>query len=326
MYQRNVRRRARPVALLAVVLACTALLASCNKSAKTGDEASTTAGSGKVLAKVDGSAIYQSDFDSARALLPAQYQSLPDSVLMPALMDQLIDRRVVVLAAEKAGLDKDPKVKREMEQAREDVLQSAYLKDAAKKSITEDQIKKRYEEKVKSFVPQEEVRARHILTKDRGTAETAYERVKSGEKFAVVAGEMSIDSSAQHGGDLGYFKRNQMVKPFSDEAFKLKVGEVSKPFKTQYGWHVVKVIAHRMSKPPTLAQSEDAIRNELTSEFIRSKVATMRSDAKVEKMYAAAPVQPPQAATPDATSGSAKNAAPVVNPEAAKPAAANGGK
>ena len=67
------------------------------------------------------------------------------------------------------------------------------------------------------------------------------ERLKKGEKFAVLAKELSTDrGSGKRGGDLGYFSRGKMVKPFEQEAFKLNVGQISEPVKTEFGYHVIK--------------------------------------------------------------------------------------
>ena len=124
------RRGLMPVAGMAaaLIIGC-ALLVSCGKK----EGASTSVGDNKLLAKVDGTEIRQSDLNAAKTQLPTQYQGLPDNVLMPALMEQLIQRRAAVNAAIKAGLDKDPGIKKQIDQAREDVLQTVYLKQLASK-------------------------------------------------------------------------------------------------------------------------------------------------------------------------------------------------
>ena len=92
---------------------------------------------------------------------------------------------------------------------------------------------------------QEQVWARHILVADEVTAEAVIERLKNGEDFGEVAAKVSTDTgTAAKGGDLGWFGRGAMVAPFEEAAFALKVGEVSKPVQTTFGWHVIQVIAH----------------------------------------------------------------------------------
>jgi len=311
----------------ALIIGC-ALLASCGKK-----EGSSASGGDKALAKVDGTEIRQSDLDAAKAQLPAQYQGLPDNVLMPALMEQLIQRRAAVNAAVKAGLDKDAGIKKQIDQAREDVLQNAYLKQQAGKAITDAQVRDVYQQDVAQFQPQAEIRARHILMCDETGIKLAAQRITDGETFEAVASEMSVDSqSAQHGGDLGYFTRDRVPKEIGDAAFALNPGQVSAPFQLSVGcgkgnantpgWDIVKVLDKRQTQAPTFDQAEAQIRSMLTEQMIRQKLTEIRNAAKVERMDPWANVAPPQAAP--ASGSSAPPAAPAAPPPASNaPATGN---
>ena len=85
----------------------------------------------------------------------------------------------------------------------------------------------------------EEIRASHILVKTKDEADKLYEEIKAGKDFAEVAAEVSMCPSGQAGGDLGYFGKGMMVKPYEDAAFALEKGELSKPVETQFGWHLI---------------------------------------------------------------------------------------
>lgn len=88
------------------------------------------------------------------------------------------------------------------------------------------------------------IKCSHILVKKHGEALAVLERLRGGEKFGVLAREVSIDSgSARRNGNLGYFSRGKMVKPFEEAAFGLAVGDVSGPVKSEYGYHVIKRVA-----------------------------------------------------------------------------------
>jgi len=87
----------------------------------------------------------------------------------------------------------------------------------------------------------EEVRASHILVDTEEEALELKEKIKSGEDFARYAAEFSNCPSGSNGGDLGFFSKGMMVKPFEDVAFTIPVGVVSDPVKTQFGWHLVLV-------------------------------------------------------------------------------------
>jgi len=86
-----------------------------------------------------------------------------------------------------------------------------------------------------------EIRASHILVKTEEEANELYNEIKNGKDFAGIAQEKSLCPSGQNGGDLGFFGKGMMVKPFEDAAFALEVGEISQPVQTQFGWHLIKL-------------------------------------------------------------------------------------
>lgn len=85
------------------------------------------------------------------------------------------------------------------------------------------------------------VKASHILVDTKEEADLIKSKIDNGESFEMLAKKYSKCPSGENGGDLGYFQRGQMVKPFEDAAFNLPVGQVSAPLKTQFGWHIIKV-------------------------------------------------------------------------------------
>ena len=85
------------------------------------------------------------------------------------------------------------------------------------------------------------IKCSHILVKKQSEAIAILERLKNGESFANLAKQLSIDkASGKKGGDLGFFGRGMMVKPFEDTAFKLEKGQISGPVKTEFGYHIIK--------------------------------------------------------------------------------------
>jgi len=88
------------------------------------------------------------------------------------------------------------------------------------------------------------IKCSHILVKKQSEALTILERIKNGEKFGKLAREISIDSgSAKRDGNLGYFGRGMMVKSFENAAFKLEIGKMSEPIKSEFGYHIIKRFA-----------------------------------------------------------------------------------
>jgi len=131
------------------------------------------------------------------------------------------------------------------------------LESLAALGLSEAQVRALYEVRVleeKLFavltadVPhvQEQVWARHILVADEGTAAAVRQRLLQGEDFAAVARQVSTDAGTKEaGGDLGWFGRGRMVPEFEQAAFRLKIGEISPPVKSQYGYHIIQVLGHQ---------------------------------------------------------------------------------
>ncbi len=90
-----------------------------------------------------------------------------------------------------------------------------------------------------------QVRASHILVQTEDKAKWICKELEKGKDFEKLAKENSYCPSKQNGGDLGFFGKGQMVKEFEDVAFSMKDGQVSKPIKTQFGWHVIKTTGRK---------------------------------------------------------------------------------
>ena len=86
------------------------------------------------------------------------------------------------------------------------------------------------------------VRASHILVKTLDEANKLLEEIQNAADFAELAAKHSLGPAGRNGGDVGFFGKGMMVKPFEDAAFSMEVGEVSAPVETQFGWHLVKLL------------------------------------------------------------------------------------
>jgi parvulin-like peptidyl-prolyl isomerase len=134
-----------------------------------------------------------------------------------------------------------------------------YSRDDLRALIRRQLLRQKVTEAITKDVPTtaEEVWARHILVKTEDEAKKVEERLANGEKFDDVAKEVSTDTgSKDQGGDLGWFTKGQMVKPFEDAAFALKIGETSQPVKSDFGYHVIQVLGHEV-RPLTAQQLAD---------------------------------------------------------------------
>jgi peptidyl-prolyl cis-trans isomerase D len=159
--------------------------------------------------------------------------------------------------------------------------------------ISDEQLAQYYEQHKEEFRREEQVRARHILFKlaqqvgaeeearVRGEAETTLQRIQAGEDFAALASQLSEDPvSAQQGGDLGFFKRGEMVKPFEEMAFGLKPGVVSDPVRTDFGYHLIKV--EEMQEAGY--EPVEVVRAELRTRLAREEARRL-AEAKAQAVY-----------------------------------------
>jgi peptidyl-prolyl cis-trans isomerase C len=237
-----------------------------------------------VVGKVDGQEIHLSDLTEAVKSLPEQYRSMPAPVLYPLMLDQLIDRKALATLARKQGLDKDPAVQREVGRAEEAALQNAMLTRDIAPLVTDTAIRARYEKDLKNKPGEEEIHAAHILVPTEDEAKAVIAELDKGGDFAALAKAHSKDPGSANGGDLGWFKRDDMVSEFATAAFALKPGEYTKtPVKTRFGWHVIKLLDRRQAAPPTFEQAHDELRQAMIQENLSRILADARKSVTVER-------------------------------------------
>lgn len=241
-----------------------------------------------VVARVNGSEIHRSDVLRELQFMGPQAQQIPPQMIYPELLQKMIATKLVSSKGYAEKLQNDPEVKQQLKEDEAQIVAQVYVHRTIQPQITEAKIKARYDELAAKFKPQEEVRARHILFTGPNAeteAQEAIKKLKEGADFAKLAQEESKDTgSAKQGGDLGYFTRDAMVKPFADAAFAMKPGEISEtPVKTEFGWHVIKVEDKRKSAPPPLAEVKDQIANQLGQEMTNQLVKGLEAKAKIER-------------------------------------------
>ncbi len=262
----------------------------------------------KVVARVGGDPIYASELAEAAQGLPEELRGMPQQMLYPMLLDQLVDRHAIVLAARKQGLEKDPAVQKAVARATDLAMQNALLSREIVPTLTDDAIKARYDRDYASKPGEEEVHAAHILVADEDKAKAIIKQVKAGGDFEKLARENSTDPSAKgNGGDLGFFKKTDMLPEFANAAFSLKPGEITEtPVKTRFGWHVIKLLERRTAPPPALDTVRDEIRQSLIQEGVTKVLTQAKAGLTVEKFN--------QDGTPMTDSPAAAPAAPGTTP------------
>ncbi len=266
----------KKVFLSAVVLAVALTLAA------NGEEA-------PVLAKVGDKKITMADLKRIITYYDPNQQKLIEQnpQYKASLLKRLVQSIVISKIARDNGLDKDSDVKMRLDVITDEFLAAEYLKRniLPKVSISEEDILQYYKAHQDEFRTPETVSARHILIRvnqsaseeekkeARKKAEDILKRIKAGEDFATLASEFSDDpGSKTKGGDLGYFQRGRMVKPFEDAAFALTPGSVSDIVETQFGFHIIKVEDKKEAVLEPYEKVKDKVKDKLYIDMRKSKV------------------------------------------------------
>jgi peptidyl-prolyl cis-trans isomerase C len=238
-----------------------------------------------VVATINGQALHLSELEVAQQALPQQYRNMPMAAVFPALLDRIIDSKLVVQDGRKNKVTDDPAFKKRMQFVEDQVVQDFWLQKQIAAKVSPEKMKARYEERLKALPSEEEVHARHILVATEDEAKAIIADLKKGADFDKLAKEKSTDkASGAEGGDLGWFKKTDMVKEFAEAAFALKKGETTdKPVKTQFGYHVIRLEDRRQAPPPTFDEMSEQIREELARETVTAMLNELRAGAKIEK-------------------------------------------
>jgi len=241
-----------------------------------------------VFGKTGNYVIRRSDLDRILRFYPPDQQKMfqenPNQKI--GLVQRLLQVRMVSDLAKKEGLDKKPEIREQIQFLSDSFLEQEYMIRSVGKEVvvTDEEVKRFYDANEKGFLAPEQVRARHILIrvpsdasgeerkKAREKIEGVGGRIRKGEDFARLAAELSEDSNSRmNGGDLGFFTKGQMAKPFEEAAFSLKPGQVSGVVETEFGYHLIKVEEHQEARMVTFDAVKEQIRGRLRGEATRLK-------------------------------------------------------
>ena len=237
-----------------------------------------------LVAVVDGTEVHRSDVEAVARALPEQFRQVPFPQLYGMLLERAVDFRLLANAAEDEDLAGEPEVQAALAKARADVLRDAYIRGKIDEGTTEERLRQRYDDlKDEEGFTEEEVHARHILVGSEDEAKKVLAQLEGGADFAALAGEHSVDPSVRsNNGDLGFFRRGQMVPEFAEAAFALEPGSrTTEPVQTQFGWHVIEVLDRRTGAP-SFEESEPRLRQEVAREIVTALVAELREGAEIK--------------------------------------------
>jgi peptidyl-prolyl cis-trans isomerase C len=233
-----------------------------------------------VVASVNGTKITLGHMIALRETLPPEYQQLPDDVLFKGIYEQLIQQEV--LAQSMAELT--PRAQATIDNDKRGLVSGIAIEGIVKQAVTDAALQAAYDARFKDAKPQTEYSAAHILVDTQEEADALKAELAGGADFAELAKAKSTDTgSGANGGELGWFGLGMMVKPFEDAVVAAKVGEVTGPVQSEFGFHLILVKETRVAEQPTLDQMRDELAAEVENAAINAKIEELTKGATVTR-------------------------------------------
>ncbi|WP_161973799.1 peptidylprolyl isomerase [Hwanghaeella grinnelliae] len=278
--QMTASRIVKDLTLMACGAFSCAMIAAAPAVAQSADQERTD----QVIAEVGGEKLYRSDFEDAFQGLPPETQQMGQETLYPRILESLIQQLVVIQTGLEQGLQDDPEIQKRMELVEAQLVRDLYLRRAVEAKIEEKDLQAAYDAWLEQNPPKEEVKARHILVETEEEARNIIKMVTDGQEFAELAKKYSKGPSASQGGDLGFFDRGSMVKPFADVAFALQPNQFSAdPVKTKFGWHVILVEERRKGDSPSFEQLRPSLGRYVGEQMARQIAAELTAKSDVQR-------------------------------------------
>ena len=217
--------------------------------------------------------------------LPPEIQSQPFMSYYEDLLERVIDIKLFAQEGKKMKLDEEPSVRAAIDFVIEKVLMQAFLSKYVQENIKEENLRASYNNFIADETSREEIKASHILMDTESEAIDVINMLNDGDDFAELAKNKSTGPSGPSGGDLGWFKRGQMVPPFEKAAFSLNKNEISqRPVQTQFGWHVIKIFDKRIPEAPSYESMKSKLIQDLERKIVSKKIQDLRNDSLIEKL------------------------------------------
>jgi peptidyl-prolyl cis-trans isomerase C len=232
-----------------------------------------------IVATVNGVTITVGHLIVARDALPAQYQQMPNEMLLPGLIDQLVQQTLLMQAAG----EPDARTTLVLENQNRQILAAQSLAKAVETAVTPEAVEARYNQDFVNADQGSEYNAAHILVETEDEAKAIITELDGGADFDALARERSTGPSGQNAGDLGWFGRGDMVEPFEAAVLTMTPGSYTPaPIQTQFGWHVIFLKETRPATAPALEEVQAEIAQTLQREAIEAELARLQDGALIE--------------------------------------------
>lgn len=250
----------------------------------------------KILARVSNTVITEKDLKAKISKMPPYYQSVVTKNPKRYVEDMIVETLCYEEGVRK-GIDRDKEVKEVIREAKKKIVMAKLIKNEVedKVTVTEDEMRRFYDEHKDEFKTPGMWRASHILVADEKEAKALLDDLARGAKFEDLAREYSVDATASRGGDVGFFRAGQLVPDFERACLKLDIGQTSGIVQTQFGYHIIKLTDKKEPGIKTYEEAKGAIETELKkkkrSELFNALILNLKNKYGVEVNEAAFPTK-----------------------------------
>jgi peptidyl-prolyl cis-trans isomerase C len=232
---------------------------------------------GTIVAEVGPHTVTWGDVADGIRALPPIVGNVAFPVLYQRIATDLIGREALALHGEKAGLDKDPLVRRRMRNAADAAMAAEVVRRSLAPNLTDKALHETYNALVANKPAPEEVRAQLIMVDSQDQANTLARRLREGADFTALAREYSKDGTAADGGELGYVRLDMLSPEVGSVMFALQPGQTTAyPIRSHNSWFLMRVEARRQPEAPTFEAARGALEQDVihagTSELMREAV------------------------------------------------------
>lgn len=236
-----------------------------------------------IVATINNHVITAQDVLNATKRLPQNIREKSLSEIYPNIVNELVNQHLITNLAYKDKIDQKKNVKEILKKNKDQIIARYWLDNFLYNQTTEDKIQNLYNIYLKNFRTYKEYNASHILVKSESEALHIIKEIKVKSDFSKFAKNYSIGPSKKNGGNLGWFKKGQMVKEFEQATFKLKKGMISaKPVKTQFGYHIILLNDVREANPKKLQEIKKDIIREIRQNSLTNLQKQIRKDQNIK--------------------------------------------
>lgn len=205
-------------------------------------------------------------------------QDLKEKLVRGYINSKLLDQE-----AKNLGIESSSDFQEKLLNIKGEMVRRELIEKHIKSAINDKMIDDEYEKMSNSLKGKDEVKISHILVENEQTAKEIKKKLNKGAKFSALSKEFSKDeNSKSNGGEIGYILKGTLVPEFEEKAFLMKVNEISNPVKTQFGWHIIKILDKRPARIPSKDEAHPSIVSKLSKEILEKYIEDLAKKANVQ--------------------------------------------